>query len=395
MGLIVQKFGGWAVASRERVEQSAQIVADTVAQGHQVVVVVSAMGSQTSELLGLAHQYHDTPSPRELDVLLSSGERMTMALFSMALHALGVNAVSLTGSQSGILTDHVHGHARIEDIRAFRVTEALSDDKVVVVAGFQGVCPQSKDITTLGRSGSDLTAIALAVALNADACRLYKGVAGMMTANPKEYPNARTIESLSWDEACSFAWAGAGVLHHRGAELGKANQVSIELCSLVDGGKVVTKIEGEGVMESARVVGVTEVKDQVIYKIQHPELNQKWNLLITELWQQGYSPLIAQMEWQNSQWVAKISVPLNLAKEWSQTLQNHQIIELNQQACCILSVVGSGLRADSQIVSQTISCIEDSCLYFEIQDHLIRIASDQKFSSQILSKLHKMFCIEK
>src|SRR5947209_1457071 len=204
MSLVVQKFGGTSVADPERLRAVADHVARTRCRGDQVVVVVSAMGKETDELIHLAEQVSSTLPGREMDMLLTAGERKSMALLCMALHDLGVAADSFTGSQAGIITDTEHGRAKILEIRGDRIRDALSLGRVPVVAGFQGVSTD-RDITTLGRGGSDLTAVALATALDAEECEIYTDVSGVFTADPRVVPSARRISKLSFEEMLEMA----------------------------------------------------------------------------------------------------------------------------------------------------------------------------------------------
>ena len=210
--MVVQKYGGTSVADPSRIRKVADRVVETRAGGNEVVVVVSAMGQTTDTLQALAAEVTDSPPPREMDMLLTAGERISMALLAMALHARDVPAVSFTGSQAGILTDASHGSARITRITGERVREALEENKVVIVAGFQGVDPQSKEVTTLGRGGSDTTAVALAATLDAQACEILTDVDGVFTADPRRVPDAVKIPEIRHDQMLAMARAGAGVL---------------------------------------------------------------------------------------------------------------------------------------------------------------------------------------
>ena len=200
MSLIVQKFGGSSVADPERIKSVARRVSNTRRAGNEVIVVVSAMGGTTDDLIALANQVSDNPQGRELDMLLTAGERMSIALLAMALHDLDVPAVSLTGSQAGILTDDSHGEARITEIKGTRVREGLDEGNVVIVAGFQGVDPNSREITTLGRGGSDTTAVALAAAHDAAVCEIYTDVDGVYSADPRVVPHAKKLSEVSFEE---------------------------------------------------------------------------------------------------------------------------------------------------------------------------------------------------
>ena len=254
MALIVQKFGGTSVADAERIRNVARRVVETYEGDNDVVVVVSAMGSTTDELIALAGDVSIETHPRELDMLLTAGERISMALCAMAIEDLGVDAMSLTGSQAGILTTSVHGQAEIIDIRADRVRAALEERRVVIVAGFQGVDPVAKEITTLGRGGSDATAVALAAALGADVCEIYTDVDGVFSADPRLVPDATKLDEVTFEEMLELAGAGTGVLMARSVEFGRRYQIPIHVRSSFHG-KVGTWVK-EAVMEEAIVRGV-------------------------------------------------------------------------------------------------------------------------------------------
>jgi len=232
--LVVQKFGGSSVADADRIKRVARRIARERTAGNDLVVVVSAMGDSTDELLGLAAAITDEPDPRELDVLLATGEHQSATLLSMALHALGVKALSLTGPQAGITTDGRYGQARIADIEPRRVRQELADGKVVIVAGFQGQSAAAvgdAEITTLGRGGSDTTAVALASALHADRCQIFTDVRGIYTADPRMVPNARQLSIIGYEEMLELAHQGAQVMQVRAVELGWVNDVVIEVLS--------------------------------------------------------------------------------------------------------------------------------------------------------------------
>jgi len=251
--IIVQKYGGSSVGDVERIQKVADRIADTRAGGKEVVVVVSAMGDTTDELLALAKRVTDNPSRRELDMLLSAGERISMALLSMALNARGVPAVSFTGSQSGIVTNDSHTNARIVEVRPFRVQDELERGKVVIVAGYQGVS-YKREVTTLGRGGSDTTAVALAAALGAEACEIYSDVEGVYTADPRQVPEARRLAELSYEEMQELAESGARVLNAQAVEFAKERGIAIYARATGGGGEtVVRKLSPRA---PGRVVGV-------------------------------------------------------------------------------------------------------------------------------------------
>ncbi|HVO13173.1 MAG TPA: aspartate kinase [Vicinamibacteria bacterium] len=260
MSIVVQKYGGSSVADVEKVRQVADKVAAAKAAGRDVVVVVSAMGDTTDELLALARQVCDSPSRRELDMLLSAGERISMALLSMALNARGVPAVSFTGSQSGIVTNDAHANARIVEVRPFRVQDELLRGRVVIVAGYQGVS-YKKEVTTLGRGGSDTTAVALAAALGAD-CEIYSDVAGVYTADPRVVKEARRLPSLAYEEMQELAEAGAKVLNAQAVEFAKERGIAIYARATRGGGETVVRQFPPRM--PGRVVGVASETDLVL-----------------------------------------------------------------------------------------------------------------------------------
>jgi aspartate kinase len=231
VGLVVQKYGGSSVADAERIKRVAERIVATRREGHSVVVVVSAMGDTTDELIDLAEQIVPVPSGREFDMLLTAGERISMALLAMAIQSLGYPAESFTGSQAGVLTTAVHGKARIVNITPGRVENSVAEGNVAIVAGFQGVSPDTKDITTLGRGGSDTTAVALAAALKADVCEIYTDVDGVFTADPRIVPNAKKLDTITYEEMLEMAACGAKVLMLRCVEYGRRYSVPIHVRS--------------------------------------------------------------------------------------------------------------------------------------------------------------------
>jgi len=246
VALIVQKYGGSSVADAESIKRVAKRIVDARRAGHDVVVAVSAMGDTTDELLDLAAEVAPIPAPRELDMLLSSGERISMALLAMAIHSMGFEARSFTGSQAGMITDAHHGAARIVDVTPVRLREALDEGAIVIVAGFQGFNRDTRDITTLGRGGSDTTAVALAAALEADVCEIYSDVDGIFTADPRVIPKARKLDVISSEEMLELAANGAKVLYIRAVEYARRHGVLIHARSTF------SSAEGTLVIDEAR-----------------------------------------------------------------------------------------------------------------------------------------------
>ncbi len=265
MGLIVQKYGGSSVADAEGMKRVAARIVATKRAGNQVVVVVSAMGDTTDELIDLANQITPIPNGRELDMLLTAGERISMALLAMAISNLGHEARSFTGSQAGVITDSAHGRARIIDVAPGRIREAIAEGAIAIVAGFQGVSQDTKDITTLGRGGSDTTAVALAAALDADVCEIYTDVDGVFTADPRVVPSARKLKSVTYEEMLELAACGAKVLHLRCVEYARRYELPIHVRSSfsTNEGTWVVKNQPEGdTMEQAIIAGIAHDKSE-------------------------------------------------------------------------------------------------------------------------------------
>lgn len=261
MGLIVQKFGGTSVGSVEKIRNAASRTAEEWKTGNQVVVVVSAMGKTTDHLVDMANEISKAPSKREMDMLLTTGEQITIALYAMALAQNGIEAVSFTGWQAGVKTEAIHGNARIIDIETGRILKELSAGKVVIVAGFQGVTADG-DITTLGRGGSDTTAVALAAALKADKCDIYTDVTGVFTTDPRIVKSARKLLNVSYDEMLELANLGAGVLHPRAVEFAKNYGLRLEVRSSMEK-ESGTIIEEENEMEQNLIVRGVAFEGQI------------------------------------------------------------------------------------------------------------------------------------
>lgn len=270
--LTVMKFGGTSLATTERIREVAKRVAAERAAGKDVVVVVSAMGDTTDGLFRLARSISPNPPKREVDMLLTAGERISMALLSMAINELGYAAISFTGSQSGIVTDTSHTRAKILDVRAFRVRDEIEKDRVVIVAGFQGVSP-AKEVTTLGRGGSDTTCVALAAAFGADACEIYTDVEGVFTADPRIVPQASKLDEISYDEMLEMAFCGAQVMHTRSVEVARRYGVRVHVRSSFkkEMGTIVTSNEE---VETADIRGIAHDLDAVMVSFRSVETSE-------------------------------------------------------------------------------------------------------------------------
>ena len=268
VGTVVMKFGGTSVADSERLKAVAKRIVAARERGARVVAVLSAMGDTTDDLVSLAYEVSPRPEPRELDMLISVGERISCALAAMAIHDLGHEVISLTGSQAGIVTDTTHGKAKIVDVRAKRIHEALDEGKIVLVAGFQGVSTDL-DITTLGRGGSDITAVALASALGAEACEICTDVEGVFTADPRMVPEARKLHAVSYEEMLEMAASGAKVLQLRSVEFARNHEVKLHVRSSFGPATGTWVIEeDERMLEKAMISGVTHTLEEALYWVE-------------------------------------------------------------------------------------------------------------------------------
>jgi aspartate kinase len=259
---IVMKFGGTSVADAERIRRAAARIVQKREEGHSVVAVLSARGKTTDELIGMAEEVSANPDPREMDMLLSTGERISCALCAMAIHDLGHRAISLTGSQAGIVTDESHTKALILDVRADRIRAGLESENIVLVAGFQGVSSSGRNVTTLGRGGSDTSAVAVAAALGADVCEIYTDVLGVFTADPRIVPDARKLETISFEEVLEMAASGAGVLQLRSVEYARNHGVRIHCRSSFDEQPGTVVVAEGDTMEQPLITAVTHSRSE-------------------------------------------------------------------------------------------------------------------------------------
>jgi aspartate kinase len=400
MSLIVQKYGGTSVGNTDRIKSVASRVAKTQAEGHQVVVVVSAMAGETDRLAKLAHQVSNRPDEREVDLLLSSGERVTSALLALALQELGLPARAFTGRQVGIITDSTHTKARIERIAADRIREALREGVIPVVAGFQGIDEKS-DVTTLGRGGSDLTAVALAAALNADSCDIFTDVDGVYTTDPNIVPGAKRMEKISYEEMLEMASLGAKVLQARSVEFAAKYNVPIRvLSSFSDSpGTLVTKEDRD--MEQAVVSGVTYDKNQAkITIIGVPDRPGIAARLFSGI---GQSSIVVDMIIQNvsQEGLTDISftVPkldskkaLEIAKSLSKEI-GARGVQLTGDIANV-SIVGVGMKSHAGVAAKMFSSLaKDGINIMMISTSEIRISCiiDAKYTELAVRLLHDAF----
>ncbi|WAB81995.1 aspartate kinase [Microcella daejeonensis] len=377
MSLIVQKFGGSSVADAESIKRVAKRIVATRTAGHEVVVAVSAMGDTTDELIDLAHEVTPIPDAREMDMLLTTGERISMALLAMAIKSLGHEARSYTGSQAGMITDAQHGSARIVDVTPTRVREALDDGAIAIVAGFQGFNRDSRDITTLGRGGSDTTAVALAAALNADVCEIYTDVDGVFTADPRVVPLARKIDRVSAEEMLELAASGAKVLHIRAVEFARRHGVALHVRSSftpAEGTWVRNPIEGE-TMEEPIITGVAgDLSEAKITVVGVPDTPGKAADIFTMVAKTGANiDMIVQNV--SAATTGRTDISFTLPKSDGSTVltalrsEQESVGFLSLQyddQIGKLSVVGGGMRTNAGVSAQLFTALKDAGINIEM-----------------------------
>jgi aspartate kinase len=351
LGTLVMKFGGTSVADPEKIRRVAARLVAAKRAGGRVVAVVSAMGQHTDELVALAHEVSPRPKPRELDMLISVGERVSCALVAMAISDLGQEAISLTGSQAGIVTDTVHGKAKIVEVRAARIHEALDKDRIVLVAGFQGVSTEY-DITTLGRGGSDTTAVALAAALGADACEIYTDVDGVFTADPRIVPDARKLHAVSYEEMLEMAASGARVLALRSVEFARNHGVKLHVRSTFteENGTWITE-EDERMLEKAMISGVTHTLEEAVYRVEGVDRAELFSALAD-------APVSVDTIIQTDGPIL-FSAPLEDREETAAVLDRLGARWNEHDGLGKVSVVGAGMKSHPGIAARTFSTLRD------------------------------------
>jgi aspartate kinase len=351
VGTLVLKFGGTSVADPEKIRRVAARLVAAKRAGGRVVGVVSAMGQHTDELVALAREVSPRPEPRELDMLISVGERVSCALVAMAISDLDQQAISLTGSQAGIVTDTVHGKAKIVEVRGARIHQALDEDKIVLVAGFQGVSTEF-NITTLGRGGSDTTAVALAAALNADACEIYTDVDGVFTADPRIVPDARKLHAVSYEEMLEMAASGARVLALRSVEFARNHGVKLHVRSTFteETGTWITE-EDERMLEKAMISGVTHTLEEAVYRVEGVDRADLFSALAeapvsVDTIIQTDGPILFSAPVEDREQTA--AVLDRLGAKWNE-----------QDGLGKVSVIGAGMKSHPGIAARTFATLRD------------------------------------
>lgn len=396
--LIVQKYGGTSIATVDRIQQVARYIRSTIQPQTQAVVVVSAMGSFTDEWVEAVTLLHPDPPRRELDMLLTAGERMTAALLAMALEKEGLHAISFTGSQIGILTDATHGNAKIHRILGDRIRKSLESHRIVVVAGFQGVDPQTKEVTTLGRGGSDLTAVALAATLRADRCEIYKDVDGIYTADPRVIPTAQHIPHLSWEAACALSGSGAQVLHDRAANMACKYEIPIHIRSSLVPTQPGTLIEGHcTTMETPHFVALTDKKDQVYFDflLTLPPSAASIQPLYEWLSSRGDIPLLWNLRRNAHQLELQITLNASNRNAFLEFLAAHcqQVVQKSSLSLHILSLIGTGFSQNHALLDTIITLLGENLLLLEIQQGVMQIGVKSEAATACIQKLHEGFFV--
>jgi aspartate kinase len=347
------KFGGTSVGDPEKLKHVAERLVETCEAGNRVVGVLSAMGNTTDELVELAYEISPNPDTREMDMLLSVGERISCALAAMAIHDLGHEAISLTGSQAGIVTDTVHTKAKIVSIRAKRIHEALDQDKIVLVAGFQGVSSDSLDVTTLGRGGSDTTAVALAGAIGAEACEIYTDVEGVFTADPRVVPTARKLHAVSYEEMLEMAASGAKVLQLRSVEFARNHGVMVHVrSSFSDEGGTWIREEDERMLEKAMISGVIHTIEENVYRVEGTTPSKLFSALADA--EVNVDTILV-----NGDGAIVFSAPLEDHQASEKTLEELGVPWSSRDDLGKVSVIGAGMKSHPGIAAKTFAVLSE------------------------------------
>ncbi|PFM49666.1 aspartate kinase [Bacillus cereus] len=392
METIVQKFGGTSVGSVERIQHVANLIIEEYERGHSVVSVVSAMGKSTDELVALANAITENPSKREMDMLLSTGEQVTISLLTMALQAKGYNAISLTGWQAGITTESVHSSARITDIHTDRIQSYLTEGTIVIVAGFQGMS-ENHEITTLGRGGSDTTAVALAAALKAKKCDIYTDVTGVYTTDPRVVKDAYKLEEISYDEMLELANLGAGVLHPRAVEFAKNHNVILEVRSSMEQENG-TIVKGECNMEQQSIVKGIAFEDNItrvtMKGLEQGALSTVFSTLAAA---HINVDIIIQSITNEGTVHLSFSIHSNDLKETLEVLEQHQetlqyeSVEYENHLAKV-SIVGSGMVSNPGVAANMFTTLKEEDI------HIKMVSTSEIKVSVVIDRLHLVTGVE-
>ncbi len=401
--LVVQKYGGTSVGTLERIENVASRVAKAREEGKDLVVVVSAMSGETNKLIEYAHHFSKNPSKREMDMLLSSGERVTAALLAIALNEMGHKTIALTGRQAGIRTDDTHTYARIESINTERLQEEIGNGNIIIVAGFQGI-NHNGEVTTLGRGGSDLSAVALAGALKADACEIYSDVDGIYTTDPRIEPKAKKLDYISYDEMLELSSLGAKVLQNRSVELAKKMGVKIiAKSSFSDGeGTVISDEKGDS-MEEVLVSGVALDKNQARVSLRgvtdRPGIAAE---IFTKLANENINvDMIIQNASENGTTNLGFTVPQSEIAQAKEAIESfdHDVEGADyDEGVAKVSIVGVGMKSHSGVAASAFTALAENGVNIEMistSEIKVSMVIDEKFSELAVRVLHEVYGLDK
>ena len=399
--LIVQKYGGTSVGGLDRIENVANKVAKTKCKGNDVVVVVSAMSGETNKLIEYAHHFSKNPSKREMDILLSSGERVTASLLAIALQEMGIGAVAMTGRQAGIRTNSIHTYARIESINTEAMKAELSKGNIIIIAGFQGMSKEGS-VTTLGRGGSDLSAVAIAGALEADACEIYSDVDGVYTTDPRIEPKAKKLDFISYEEMLELSSLGAKVLQSRSVELAKKMGVKIVAKSSFNDNEGTTIAEENSEMEEVLVSGIALDKNQA--RVSLREVSDRPGVAAEIFSRLAEAQINVDMIIQNASTDGATNLGFTVPQSELESVQglisgfNSDIGSADfDENICKVSVVGVGMRSHSGIASSAFSAMAEASINIEMistSEIKVSMIVDEKFGELAVRVLHEAYQLD-
>ena len=400
--LIVQKYGGTSVGGLDRIENVANRVAKAKFKGNDVVVVVSAMSGETNKLIEYAHHFSKNPSKREMDILLSSGERVTASLLAIALQEMGIGAVAMTGRQAGIQTNSIHTYARIESINTDAMKAELSKGNIIIIAGFQGINKEGS-VTTLGRGGSDLSAVAIAGALEADACEIYSDVDGVYTTDPRIEPRAKKLDFVSYEEMLELSSLGAKVLQSRSVELAKKMGVKIVAKSSFNDNEGTTIAEESGEMEEVLVSGIALDKNQA--RVSLREVSDRPGVAAEIFTKMAEAQINVDMIIQNASTDGTTNLGFTVPQSELESVRelisafDHDIGSVDfDEAICKVSVVGVGMRSHSGVASSAFSAMAEASINIEMistSEIKVSMIVDEKFGELAVRVLHETYQLDK
>ena len=400
--LIVQKYGGTSVGGLDRIENVANRVAKAKFKGNDVVVVVSAMSGETNKLIEYAHHFSKNPSKREMDILLSSGERVTASLLAIALQEMGIGAVAMTGRKAGIQTNNIHTYARIESINTDAMKAELSKGNIIVIAGFQGITKEG-NVSTLGRGGSDLSAVAIAGALEADTCEIYSDVDGVYTTDPRIEPKAKKLDFISYEEMLELSSLGAKVLQSRSVELAKKMGVKIVAKSSFNDNEGTTIAEESEEMEEVLVSGIALDKNQA--RVSLREVSDRPGVAAEIFTKMAEAQINVDMIIQNASTDGTTNLGFTVPQSELESVRelisafDHDIGSVDfDEAICKVSVVGVGMRSHSGVASSAFSAMAEASINIEMistSEIKVSMIVDEKFGELAVRVLHETYQLDK